>query len=152
MSQLTVGSVAPQYALVDHKGVERSTEGAHRTILFFYPAAFTPGCTGEVCDFRDRTDQLQAAGYQVYGVSPDSVDKLAEFAAEFDVDYPLLADPDHAVAESFGAWGIKKNYGKEYVGLIRSTIVIGVDGIIEAAWYNVRAKGHAERVTRELLG
>ena len=89
MSQLKVGSVAPQYALLDHNGVERSNERAHRTILFFYPAAFTPGCTGEVCDFRDRTDQLQAAGYQIYGVSPDSVSKLAKFAAEFHLEYPV---------------------------------------------------------------
>lgn len=152
MSQLMPGSVAPQFELLDHTGAKRSPGPASKTILFFYPAAFTPGCTGEVCDFRDRTDQLSDAGYQLFGVSPDSVDKLAEFATEFHLAYPLLSDGDHAVAESFGAWGVKKNYGKEYVGLIRSTVVIGEDGIVEAAWYNVKAKGHAQRVTQELLG
>ena len=152
MIQLTVGSEAPGFTLIDQTGVPRAIEPDTKAILFFYPAAFTPGCTGEVCDFRDRTDRLAAAGYRLFGISPDPVEKLAAFAAEYELPYPLLSDEDHAVADSYGAWGVKNNYGKEYIGLIRSTVVVGEDGKVEAAWYNVKATGHAERVTRELLG
>lgn len=151
MTQLEPGVSAPNFNLLDQAGVEQSIPSGQKTILFFYPAAFTPGCTGEVCDFRDRTDRLAGAGYQLFGISPDPVEKLAEFATEYHLPYPLLSDQDHAVADRYGAWGVKKNYGKEYVGLIRSTVVIGEDGRVQHAWYNVKATGHAERVTGELL-
>lgn len=152
MIQLTVGSEAPAFSLLDHTGAPRAIDPGSKAILFFYPAAFTPGCTGEVCDFRDRTDRLQAAGYQLFGISPDPMEKLADFVAEYDLPYPLLSDEDHAVADAYGAWGLKQNYGKEYVGLIRSTIAVGESGKVVDAWYNVKATGHAERVTAELLG
>ena len=151
MTRLEPGDSAPTFTLLDQSGVEQSIPSGQKTILFFYPAAFTPGCTGEVCDFRDRTDRLAVAGYLLFGISPDSVEKLAEFAAEYKLPYPLLSDEDHAVTDSYGAWGVKKNYGKEYVGLIRSTVVVGEDGLVQHARYNVKATGHAERVTNELL-
>lgn len=151
MTQLEPGATAPNFTLLDQAGNEQSIRPGQNTILFFYPAAFTPGCTGEVCDFRDRTDRLADSGYQLYGISPDPVEKLAEFASEYELPYPLLSDQDHAVADSYGAWGVKKNYGKEYVGLIRSTVVVGESGLVQKAWYNVKATGHAERVTTELL-
>lgn len=151
MTQLEQGASAPTFTLLDQAGLEQSIPSGQKTILFFYPAAFTPGCTGEVCDFRDRTDRLAAAGYQLFGISPDPVEKLAEFAKEYHLLYPLLSDEDHEVADSYGAWGLKKNYGKEYVGLIRSTVVVSENGLVQQAWYNVKATGHAERVTTELL-
>lgn len=152
MTQLDPGATAPAFTLLDETGTERSVGPGHKTILFFYPAAFTPGCTAEVCDFRDRTDRLAAAGYQLYGISPDPIEKLGSFVSEYGLPYSLLSDEDHAVAEMYGAWGVKKNYGKEYIGLIRSTVAVGDDGIVEASWYNVKATGHAERVATELLG
>ena len=117
-------------------------------MIFFYPRAFTPGCTTESCDFRDRHETFAARGYALLGVSPDLPDKLAEFRDEYELPFDLLSDPDHAMASAFGAWGIKKNYGREYEGIIRSTIVIDGDGAVEQAFYNVRAKGHAERVAQ----
>ncbi len=152
MTQLDQGTIAPAFTLRDETGAERSVGPGQKAILFFYPAAFTPGCTAEVCDFRDRTDRLAAAGYQLLGISPDPIEKLESFVSEYGLAYPLLSDEDHAVAEMYGAWGVKKNYGKEYVGLIRSTVAVGEDGNVEASWYNVKATGHAERVTKELLG
>jgi peroxiredoxin Q/BCP len=117
-----------------------------RLVLYFYPKAFTPGCTTEACDFRDRHDAFHAAGTAVLGISPDPHERLAEFRAEHGLPFPLASDPDHSVAAAYGVWGIKRNYGREYEGLIRSTFVIGPDGVIEHAWRNVRAKGHAGRV------
>ena len=121
-------------------------------VIYFYPKAFTPGCTTESCDFRDNHARFIAAGYKVIGVSPDPVEFLAKFRKEHDLPFPLLSDEDHTMAEAFGAWGIKKNYGKEYEGLIRSTFVVDRTGNIEHAWYNVRAKAHVGRVAKELLG
>jgi peroxiredoxin Q/BCP len=120
--------------------------------LYFYPKAFTPGCTTQACDLRDRHDGFMAAGYTVLGVSPDPADKLASFREEHDLPFHLLSDPDHAVAEAYGAWGTKKNYGREYEGLIRSTFVIDADGTVEQAWRNVKATGHGARMERDLLG
>jgi len=149
---LEIGDAAPDFTLIDHTGapVSLGDFAGDRVIIYFYPAAFTPGCTGESCDFRDRHETLQAAGYRLVGISPDDPATLARFRDEYDLPFPLLSDPDHTVAAAFGAWGLKKNYGKEYEGLIRSTFSIGPDGTVEKAWYNVRAKGHAGRVEREL--
>ena len=119
-------------------------------IIFFYPRAFTPGCTTEACDFRDRHDALYAAGYELIGVSPDPVEKLRDFRSKHALPYPLLSDPDHAMAAAYGAWGMKKNYGREYEGVIRSTIAVDAGGVVEHAWYNVRAKGHAQRIGEAL--
>jgi peroxiredoxin Q/BCP len=149
---LSAGDPAPDFTLPDHNGepVSPTDFAGQSLVIFFYPKAFTPGCTTESCDFRDRHEAFTAAGAAVVGISPDPVERLDRFRAEHDLPFPLLSDPDHTVAAAFGAWGIKKNYGKEYEGLIRSTFVIGPDGTITEAWRNVRAKGHAERVLGEI--
>ena len=146
------GTEAPAFTLKDSQGkdVSLSSMRGRNTILYFYPAASTPGCTKEACDFRDSLASLQAAGYDVLGISPDPVAKLAKFAAAEDLSFPLLSDEDHAVAEAYGAWGEKKNYGKTYQGLIRSTIVVDPDGKVALAQYNVRATGHVAKLRRDL--
>lgn len=149
-TRLEPGVPAPSFNAVDHTGTERSSAefAGQKLVIFFYPRAFTPGCTTESCDFRDRHETFTAQGYVILGVSPDLPDKLAEFREEYELPFDLLSDPDHTMASAFGAWGIKKNYGREYEGIIRSTILIDGDGAVEQAFYNVRAKGHAERVAQ----
>ena len=140
------------FALADQHGHPVSSDdfaGRH-VIVFFYPKAMTPGCTGEACDFRDRHEAFDDGGYAVVGISPDPPAANAEFAQRNDLRFPLLSDPDHEVASRYGAWGTKRNYGREYEGLIRSTFVLGPDGEIEHEWRNVRAKGHVVRVARDL--
>jgi len=140
------------FALADQHGDPVSSDdfaGRH-VIVFFYPKAMTPGCTGEACDFRDRYEAFDDGGYAVVGISPDPPAANAEFAQRNDLRFPLLSDPDHEVASRYGAWGTKRNYGREYEGLIRSTFVLGPDGEIEHEWRNVRAKGHVVRVARDL--
>src|SRR5690625_1675823 len=119
-------------------------------IVYFYPAAATPGCTTQACDFRDNLASLQGAGYAVVGVSPDPVAKLEQFAAAESLTFPLAADEDHQVAEAWGAWGEKKNYGRTYTGLIRSTIIVDPSGVVTLAQYNVKATGHMARLRRHL--
>lgn len=150
--KLEPGAEAPYFNRRDQDGNDVTLDdyAGHRLVIYFYPRAFTPGCTTESCDFRDRYEGFYAAGYEILGVSPDPVDKLNDFRAEHALPYPLLSDEDHSMAEAFGAWGIKKNYGKEYEGLIRSTIVLNEAGQVEHAWYNVKATGHAERVAKQL--
>lgn len=146
------GTEAPGFTLKDSQGKDvslASTRGRN-TIVYFYPAASTPGCTKQACDFRDSLASLQAAGYEVLGISPDPVEKLAKFAAAEGLSFPLLSDADHAVAEAYGAWGEKKNYGKTYQGLIRSTIVVDPEGKVAVAQYNVRATGHVAKLRRDL--
>ena len=140
------------FTLPDHHGnpVSSGDFAGTRVIVFFYPKAMTPGCTTEACDFRDHYGALQDAGYALLGISPDAPEDNAEFAKAHDLPFPLLSDRDHDVARRYGAWGMKKNYGKEYEGLIRSTFVLGPDGTLEREWRNVRAKGHAARVAQEL--
>ena len=147
---IDTGDPVPTFRLTadDDTMVSSDDLAGNRTVVYFYPAAFTPGCTTESCDFRDNHASFMKAGYTVLGVSPDPPQRLADFRAEHDLPFRLLSDPDHTVAEAFGAWGTKTNYGREYEGLIRSTFVIGPDGTIEQAWRNVRAKGHVERVLR----
>jgi len=120
-------------------------------VMFFYPRAMTPGCTVESCDFRDSYDEFTAAGFEVIGVSPDPPALNAKFKEKEGLTFDLLSDEDHALAESLGAWGEKKNYGKVYEGLIRSTFVVGPGGEVEKAYRNVRAKGHVARVKSDLL-
>lgn len=150
--RLLTGAVAPDFTLKDSSGQDVSLASGQgtSTIDYFYPAASTPGCTKEACDFRDNLASFASAGYRVLGVSPDSVEKLAAFAAKEDLSFPLLSDEDHAVAEAYGAWGEKKNYGRTYEGLIRSTIVIDPDGRVSLAQYNVRATGHVAKLRRDL--
>lgn len=150
--RLSPGDPAPFFSRSDQAGrnVTLDDYAGHKLVIYFYPKVFTPGCTTESCDFRDRYETFYGAGYEILGVSPDPVDRVAAFKTEHDLPFPLLSDEDHAMAEAFGAWGIKKNYGKEYEGLIRSTFVVDEEGTIQHAWYNVRASGHADRVEREL--
>ncbi len=145
---------APDFTLPDHEGrpVSLGDFAGKRLIVFFYPKAMTPGCTTEACDFRDRYERFLDAGFEIVGVSPDPPERNARFREKEALPFRLLSDTDHRVAEAFGAWGTKKNYGREYEGLIRSTFVVEPDGSISHAYRNVRAKGHVERLARELLG
>ncbi|QDY90778.1 thioredoxin-dependent thiol peroxidase [Arthrobacter sp. UKPF54-2] len=150
--RLVPGDDAPDFRLQDAAGHDvglRDFRGKN-TVVYFYPAAATPGCTKQACDFRDSLPALQGAGYEVVGISPDPVEKLADFAAAEGLSFPLLSDPDHAVAEAYAAWGEKKNYGRTYDGLIRSTVVVGPDGRVMLAQYNVRATGHVAKLRRDL--
>lgn len=150
--RLVPGDPAPAFSLPNAAG-GTTTLGdlaGGKVVLYFYPAAATPGCTKQACDFRDNLASLTSAGYTVVGVSPDPVAKLAKFAAAENLTFALLADEDHAVAEAYAAWGEKKNYGRTYQGLIRSTIVIDGDGTVAVAQYNVRATGHVAKLRRDL--
>lgn len=150
--RLVTGDVAPAFTLSNATGGTTSLAdfAGQNVIVFFYPAAMTPGCTKQACDFRDSLAFLQAAGYAVVGISPDPVAKLEKFLARDELSYPLLSDEDHAVALAYAAWGEKKNYGKVYEGLIRSTIVIDGAGKVTVAQYNVRATGHVAKLRRDL--
>lgn len=151
--RLDTGSQAPEFTLVTatEEKLSLSDFSGQRVILYFYPAASTPGCTKEACDFRDSLNSLKSAGYQVLGISPDSPTKLTKFAANEGLNFPLLSDEDNAVATAYGAYGEKKNYGRIYQGIIRSTFILDADHTIEHALYNVRATGHVSRI-RKLLG
>jgi peroxiredoxin Q/BCP len=153
MSQLAKGDTAPPFTLVSADGTQVSLAdySGQTVVVYFYPAAMTPGCTTEACDFRDSLDSLKAAGVVVLGISPDSPDKLTKFIERDGLTFPLLSDPDRAVLEAYGAWGEKSMYGKKVTGVIRSTFIIDGEGVISEALYNVRAKGHVARV-RTLLG
>ncbi|KQO01920.1 MULTISPECIES: thioredoxin-dependent thiol peroxidase [unclassified Arthrobacter] len=153
MSQrLATGDSAPDFTLSDAAGtsVTLSSLRGRKVVVYFYPAAATPGCTTEACDFRDNLASLDAAGYSVLGISPDPVGKLASFVEKEALTFPLLSDEDHGVAEAYGAWGEKKNYGKTYEGLIRSTVVVDEAGDVALAQYNVRATGHVAKLRRDL--
>ncbi len=151
---LQTGDTAPAFARPDQTGEDRTREdyAGKKLVIYFYPRVFTPGCTTQACDFRDNYSNFQQAGYEILGVSPDPVGKLESFRAEHKLPFPLLSDEDHSMAEAYGAWGVKKNYGREYEGLIRSTIIVDEEGQVTNAWYNVKARGHAERIERELVG
>lgn len=152
MNRLTPGDVAPTFTLPDADGnpVSLDSYRGRRTIVYFYPAAMTSGCTTEACDFRDNLASLQAAGIAVLGISPDSPDKLAEFRERDALTFPLLADEDKSVLNAYGAYGEKQLYGKTVEGVIRSTFVIAPDGKVEEAMYNVKATGHVAKLRREL--
>lgn len=153
MPRLEPGSPAPDFTLPDQDGTDVTLSDLRGggVILFFYPAAMTPGCTTEACDFRDSLAPLQAAGYTVLGVSRDDPATLRTFRERDALPYALLSDPDHSVHDAYGAWGEKTNYGKTVEGVIRSTFVVGPDGRLEQALYNVKATGHVARL-RSLLG
>lgn len=154
MTQLKVGHSAPNFILSSTDGEydlnQRLTDSERGIIVYFYPRANTPGCTTEACDFRDSIASLTGCGYDVVGISPDPVDKLEGFRDKYSLPFPLAGDPDKDVLTQWGAYGEKKNYGKLIQGVIRSTIVVGKDGKVTHAWYNVKAKGHVERIRREL--
>ena len=151
--RLEPGSPAPDFTLQDQDGTTVSLRDlrGEQVILYFYPAAMTPGCTTEACDFRDSLSSLQGAGYRVLGVSRDDVATLARFAERDALSFPLLSDADLTVHRAYGVWGEKKNYGKVTQGVIRSTFVIDEQGVIAHALYNVKATGHVARI-RKLVG
>ena len=152
MARLSPGDKAPAFTLPDATGTKVSlTDFAGRSVLLYaYPAAMTPGCTTQACDFRDNLAAFAGSGLDVVGISPDRPDKLAEFAAAEGLPFTLLSDPDHRVMEKYGAWGEKKLYGKVVTGVIRSTFVISPSGKIEHAFYNVKATGHVAKLIRDL--
>ena len=151
-TRLSPGETAPDFTLdtADGGSVSLADLRGRRTIVYFYPAAATPGCTTQACDFRDNLASLQAAGYAVVGISPDPVTKLATFAEAEHLTFPLASDPDRSVAAAYGAFGEKKLYGKTVVGIIRSTFVVAADGTLEVAQYNVKATGHVAKLRRDL--
>jgi peroxiredoxin Q/BCP len=151
-ARLAPGDLAPDFTLLDQNGdpVTLSELRGSKVVLYFYPEAMTPGCTTEACDFRDNLNSFASAGIRVLGVSKDDVAKLAAFAARDRLTYTLLSDTDLAVQQAYGVWGEKSLYGKIVVGSIRSTFVIGEDGRIERAFYNVKATGHVARLRRDL--
>ena len=151
-ARLAPGDLAPDFTLPDQDGnpVTLSSLRGRTVVLYFYPEAMTPGCTTEACDFRDSLNSFAAAGVQVVGVSKDEPEKLKRFAERDDLTFPLLSDTDLAVQHAYGTWGEKSLYGKIVVGAIRSTFIIGADGRIEKALYNVKATGHVARLRREL--
>ena len=150
--RLAPGDPAPDFTLPDADGhpVSLSSFRGQRVIVYFYPAALTPGCTKEACDFRDNLAPLGQLGVAVLGISPDQPSKLARFRDKEGLTFPLLSDPDHAVLQAYGAYGEKVLYGKKTVGVIRSTFVIDPDGTIEKAMYGVRATGHVARLLTEI--
>ncbi|MEX1125767.1 MAG: thioredoxin-dependent thiol peroxidase [Acidimicrobiia bacterium] len=136
----------------DGESVSSDDFAGRRLIMYFYPAAMTPGCTQESCDFRDSHDEFTAAGYDIVGVSPDAPSRNARFREKEGLNFDLLSDEDHALADELGAWGEKKMYGRAREGLIRSTFVIGPDGNVEKAYRNIKATGHVARLKQDLLG
>jgi peroxiredoxin Q/BCP len=149
---IEVGDLAPDFSLPSDRGevVRLSELRGTRVILFFYPKDDTSGCTKEACGFRDAMPSIQERGAMVLGVSPDPVRSHERFRDKYGLNFPLLADEEHRVADAYGAWGTKKLYGREYEGILRSTFLIGEDGRIEKAYRKVRPADHAEEVVAEL--
>jgi peroxiredoxin Q/BCP len=151
-TRLETGDAAPAFTLLDQDGTSVSLGdfAGTKTIVYFYPAASTPGCTTQACDFRDNINSLKAAGYQVLGVSKDNLDDLKRFQEEQGLNFPLLSDPDLTVHNAYGSYGEKSLYGKTVVGTLRSTFVIDEGGKVELALYNVKATGHVASLRKKL--
>ena len=151
-TRLTPGDAAPDFTLpdADEKPVSLADYRGRRVVVYFYPAASTPGCTKEACDFRDNLAELNGAGLDVLGISPDKPAKLAKFRDKEGLTFPLLSDADKEVLTAWGAYGEKQMYGKTVTGVIRSTFVIDPNGKIELAQYNVRATGHVAKLRKDL--
>jgi peroxiredoxin Q/BCP len=152
MTRLSAGDPAPDFTLPSDDGrtVSLADFRGRKTIVYFYPAAMTAGCTTQACDFTDSLSSLQAAGYDVLGISPDSPAKLAKFREKDGLTITLLSDADKSVLAAYGAYGEKKLYGKVVEGVIRSTFVVDEDGKIALAQYNVKATGHVSKLRRDL--
>ncbi|MEZ2390492.1 thioredoxin-dependent thiol peroxidase [bacterium RCC_150] len=150
--KLLAGTQAPDFALLNSEGqkVSLSDYRGRNVIVYFYPQASTPGCTTEACDFRDSLASLQGSGYEVLGISPDAPEKIAQFADEFGLTFPLLSDEDHAVALAYGAWGEKLVNGEVVDGLVRSTVVLDPEGKVKLTQYQVKAQGHVAALKAEL--
>ena len=151
-TRLTAGDTAPDFTLPDADGkpVSLADYRGRRVVVYFYPAASTPGCTKQACDFRDSLAELNGAGLDVLGISPDKPAKLAKFRDAEGLTFPLLSDADKDVLNAWGAFGEKQMYGKTVTGVIRSTFVVDPDGKIEEAQYNVRATGHVAKLRKDL--
>ena len=151
-TRLTPGDTAPDFTLPDADGkpVALADYRGRRVVVYFYPAAGTPGCTKQACDFRDNLTELNGAGLDVLGISPDKPAKLAKFRDKEGLTFPLLADPEKDVLNAWGVFGEKQMYGKTVTGVIRSTFVIDPDGKVEVAQYNVRATGHVAKLRKDL--
>jgi len=149
---LEAGSLVPDFTLPDKDGKAHSLSNyrGQKVILYFYPAASTPGCTTQACDFRDNMASLQAAGYVVLGLSKDKISALQKFAENENLGFPLLSDEDLTVHNAYGAFGEKSMYGKTVMGVIRSTFVVDEDGFLDHAFYNVKATGHVEMLRKRL--
>ncbi len=152
MTHLSPGDIAPAFRLADADGKPVSLEEfrGRKVVVYFYPAAMTPGCTKQACDFTNAADELRSGGLNVLGISPDSPEKLAKFRAKESLTITLLSDPTKSAMIAYGAFGEKQNYGKTVQGVIRSTFVIDADGKIGQAQYNVKATGHVERLLKQL--
>lgn len=154
MSRLEVGQIAPQFTIETTQGVvsldQLVQQAQNGVIVYFYPKAGTPGCSKQACDFRDNLNSLGGAGFTVIGISPDQIPALEKFAAKQSLNFFLGSDPDCAVMTDWGVWGEKKNYGRTFLGVIRSTFLVGQDGKIVLAQYNVKATGHVARLRRDL--
>src|SRR3954454_11575828 len=150
--RLNPGDPAPEVSLPTDNGDTLTLKDlrGRKVILYVYPAAMTPGCTTQACDFRDNLGSLQSAGYAVVGISPDKPAKLAQFVQRDALTFPLLSDPDHEVLEAWGGWGEKSLYGKKVTGVIRSTVVVAPDGTVQLARYNVKATGHVAALRKAL--
>ncbi|MDQ6714654.1 MAG: thioredoxin-dependent thiol peroxidase [Actinomycetota bacterium] len=150
--KLSPGDTAPEFTLPTDSGDRVSLRDlrGRKAIVYFYPAAMTPGCSTEACDFSDSVDRLHAEGYEVLGISPDSPEKLAAFRERDGLSITLLSDADRSVLEAYGAFGEKKLYGKTVQGVIRSTFVIDEDGVVADARYNVKATGHVAKLRKDL--
>ncbi|HEY2949592.1 MAG TPA: thioredoxin-dependent thiol peroxidase [Micromonosporaceae bacterium] len=150
--RLAPGDAAPDFTLPTDTGGHLSLSDlrGRKVVLYAYPAAMTPGCTTQACDFRDSLASLQAAGYEVVGISPDKPEKLAKFRERDALTFPLVSDPDKSVLSAYGAYGEKQMYGKTVTGVIRSTFVIDEKGRIDRAMYNVKATGHVAKLRKDL--
>ncbi|WP_370248840.1 thioredoxin-dependent thiol peroxidase [Nocardioides sp.] len=151
-ARLSPGDAAPAFSLTDDTGatVSLADFAGSKVVVYFYPAAMTPGCTKQACDFSDSLESLRGAGYEVIGISPDKPEKLARFRERDGLTLRLLSDPDKSVMTAYGAFGEKKLYGKVVEGVIRSTFVVDEDGKVEVAQYNVKATGHVAKLRRDL--
>lgn len=151
-TRLAPGQPAPDFSLTSDRGetVSLADFRGRRVLVYFYPAAMTPGCTKEACDFRDNLATFDDADVAVLGISPDKPEKLARFRDKEGLTFPLLSDPDKGVMQAWGAWGEKTMYGKTTTGVIRSTFLVDADGKIEEAQYGVKATGHVGRLLRDL--
>jgi len=149
---LKPGDKAPDFTLPDQNGdpVKLSGLKGQTVVVYFYPRADTPGCTTQACGVRDRGGEYEEAGARVIGISPDEVEAIAKFADKHDLGFTLLADPDHAVAEAYGAWGEKSMYGKKYMGVLRTTVIVGPDGRVAKVFPKVQPKKHDSLVLAAL--
>jgi peroxiredoxin Q/BCP len=152
MMTISAGDVAPDFALPDDSGKVRTLSDFHgKTVLiYFYPKDDTPGCTTEACNFRDDYSAYEKAGVVILGISPDTVKSHVKFKSKFELPFPLLADDDHQVCQSYGVWGLKKFMGREYMGVLRTTFLVGPDGIVKDVFENVKPAEHSTQVLESL--